>query len=72
MPLDPEHEELIRSLFAAATGILEDAHGAAVEGRALDRALEDYQACAATLGEAADQLKRLALGIEVLIARGGE
>ena len=72
MPLDPEQIDLIRGLFAVATEILEDAHGAAVQGQAPDLALEEYRVHAMTLGEAADRLKRLARGLEVLIARGGE
>jgi hypothetical protein len=72
MPLDSEQIDLIRALFATANEILEDAHRAAVQGQAPDLALEDYHAHAATLGEAADRLKRLARGLEVLIARAGE
>ena len=72
MPLDPEQQDLIRGLFAAATGILEDVHEAAADGQAPDRALDEYRVHAATLGEAADRLKRLARGLEVPIARDGE
>jgi hypothetical protein len=72
MPLDAEHEDLIRGLFASATGILEDAHEAAAEGQAPDRGRQDYQVRAAKLEQAAEKLKRLARGLEVLIARGGE